>query len=242
MKSYSYKKTKDIRLNIGRILSGLLVVIGASIVFYISFPLISWHIYFTPVFASLDVTAPIPKTTILTKEGIKTLVTSASQKIAGANYKDAHTWFPTYQIINENEAKQTTYTLVIPKLKIKDGIVSTSSYDLSKHLVHYGGTAMPPNNGNTVIFGHSTLPQLFNPNDYTTIFANAHKLEIGDEIIATINNVSYTYRVKTILVVNPTDTSIFSQEFLTPHLTLVTCTPPGTTWKRLIIRGELEKI
>lgn len=230
-------------LNFLRIFAMLLIFLGLGIVFYVSFPLISWHVYFTPTLTEVDVTAPIPKTTVVTRETVKTLVMAAKQNMGGTDYYDAQNWFPSYQKRGMKIAtKQKEYVLSIPKLGITRAIVSTEDYDLSRHLVHYGGTSLPPDNGNTVVFGHSTLPQLFNPNDYTTIFANAYKLGINDEIIATLQQVSYRYKIKTILIVNPTETSIFSQDFDSPYITLVTCTPPGTTWKRLIIRGKLEKI
>ena len=120
--------------------------------------------------------------------------------------------------------------------------MSTRDNNLAIHLVNYQNTAIPPDNGNAVIFGHSTLPQLFNPNDYKTIFATAYQLRLGDEIYATVNGASFKYRVFNISVVEPTDTSIFEQNYDNSYLTLVTCTPPGTTWKRLIIKAKLEKI
>ncbi|MBI2431056.1 MAG: sortase [Candidatus Levybacteria bacterium] len=245
MTAYYYKRGGGAnRRFLFRILALVLVILGISMAGYVSFPLFSWHIYFDPVFASQDITAPIPKTTIVTEETIKSLKFWASQMANGVDYKDAQNWFPSYQNKESNQSaiKVERYNLSIPALGIKEAIVSTTDYDLNHHLVHYPGTSLPPQNGNAVIFGHSTLPQLFNPNDYATIFANAYKLRINDEIIATLEGVSYRYKVKTIFVVDPTDTSVFSQNFDGSYLTLVTCTPPGTTWKRLIIRGRLVPI
>ena len=92
-----------------------------------------------------------------------------------------------------------------------------------------------------MIFGHSTLPQLFNPKNYKTIFANAYLLKENDLIYATVENITYKYRVYNISVVDPKDTSIFTQDLNDSYITLVTCTPPGTIWKRLIIKARLEK-
>ncbi|MCL4353422.1 sortase [Patescibacteria group bacterium] len=125
---------------------------------------------------------------------------------------------------------------------MKDAVVSTRDYDLDKHLVDYGGTAIPPNAGNAVIFGHSTLPQLFNPKNYRAIFATAYKLNIGDKIFVKAAGITYKYVIDNITVVNPTDTSIFNQNVNGSFITLVTCTPPGTTWKRLVIKAQLKKI
>lgn len=244
MTRYYYKKTDSwsYRLLL-RLFAILIIVFGLGMIIYVSLPIISWKIYFAPVFASEDIISPIPKTTIVTNTTFGSLISSASQTLGGTNYQNAQNWFPTFNTSKtRNIPKITQYSLTIPKLGITNAIVSAIDYDLDNHLVHYGGTAFPPNKGNAVIFGHSTLPQLFDVKNYKTIFANAYKLGIGDEIIATLDHVSYRYTIKTIIVVDPDNTSIFSQNFDAPYLTLVTCTPPGTIWKRLILRAELQNI
>lgn len=220
------------------------MLFGLLTIIYIFFPLISWLIYFSPIFASQDIKAPIPKTTIVDPSTIGSLVLSSAQKISGVDYTNAQNWFPTLEgkLKQNSEVNVASYTISIPQLSIKNAIVSTTDYDLSKHLINYPGTAIPPKSGNTVIFGHSTLPQLFNPNDYKTIFATAYTLKVGDIIQVMVMNVLYTYKIYNITVVDPSDTSIFSQNYNTSYLTLVTCTPPGTTWKRLIIKSRIEKI
>lgn len=160
----------------------------------------------------------------------------------GTNYLNAQSWFPTYKNKKSGDAKIQSYTLSIPTLGIKDALVSTADNELEKHLVNYGGTAIPPDNGNAVIFGHSTLPQLFHSEDYKTIFATLYKLKVKDEFSVNVSGIVYTYKVSSIIVVEPSDTSIFGQDYNDSHVTLVTCTPPGTTWKRLIIKAKLEKI
>lgn len=239
----SYKKHthSHILKNSFRAVSVLFILIGSSILIYIISPFISWHLYFSPVFASGELTIPIPKTTIVTKDILGSLIETASGISDGVDYKNAKTWFPSYQP-QEKIVKILEYSLTIPKLGITDAVVSTTDYDLGRHLVHYGGTNLPPNLGNAIIFGHSTLPQLFNPKDYKTIFANAYKLQVDDTISVRVENVSYTYKIKIIRVVDPSDTTIFAQNLDNSYLTLVTCTPPGTTWKRLVIKGIMEKI
>jgi len=79
-------------------------------------------------------------------------------------------------------------------------------------LVNYQGTGIPGKNGNAVIFGHSTLPQLFNPKDYKTIFANTYKLKDGDTIYVIINNITYTYKIFKIVIVDPDDSSALVQK------------------------------
>ncbi|MBI4078894.1 MAG: sortase [Candidatus Levybacteria bacterium] len=244
MSTYYYQPQKKAQKSAVklRLISFALIGIGMGIVAYIFFPLVSWQMYFAPVFAAQSINAPIPKDTIVDKTTVLELVTQAKGTL-GVDYTNAKNWFPTQKPSSVAiSPKISSYTLSIPKLSIQNAIVSTTGYDLSRYLVNYGGTAIPPENGNAVIFGHSTLPQLFNPSDYKTIFATLYKLQIGDLAIANVSGVSYTYRIFSITVVDPDDTSVLSQSYDDSYLTLITCTPPGTVWKRLIIKAKLEKI
>lgn len=239
MNKYYYKKSQV--LNFRRIIRFCalgIFLIGISIVSYAFFPLLSWSLYFAPAFANQSVTIPIPKITVV--RSADSLLTSTIRSLT-TDYTNAENWFPNAPRKKSNSEIQS-YFLSIPALQIRNAIVSTQDNDLGSHLVNFEGTAVPPQIGNAVIFGHSTLPQLFKPTDYKTIFANAYRLKIGNEIIVQISNVIYSYKIYSITIVDPEDTSIFSQEYDTSYVTLVTCTPPGTTWKRLIIRARIEKL
>ncbi len=245
MTNYYYKKAK--KKNYRKIFKFLSLVItgfGLLAVLYVGFPLISWQIYFAPIISSQKIEVPIPKTTVVNSTTIKSLINAGAQTIQGVDYTNAQNWFPNLKIDNGEKtlSKISSYTLSIPALSIKNASVSTNDYDLAKHLVNYPGTAIPGERGNAVIFGHSTLPQLFNQKDYKTIFANAYRLKVGDEIFASVNNVLYQYQIFNIVVIDPEDSSALSQALDDSYLTLVTCTPPGTTWKRLIIKSRIKKI
>ncbi len=134
----------------------------------------------------------------------------------------------------------STYLLTIPKLKIKDAIVTIGSMDLKKSLIQYPQTTLPGQLGNTVIFGHSVLPQFFNPNSYLTIFSTLYRLEQGDEIEIKYDNNQYKYIINEMFEVKPTDFSVLEQRFDQKNLTLITCSPPGTYLRRLIIKATLK--
>jgi len=240
MNKYYYTKTKQTNVRaVFRTMSLIVFGIGLLGMAYIFFPLLSWQLYFVPVFAAGNLASPIPKTTIVTPSTIQSLLANS---ISNVDYSNAANWFPTYNTNLTTSPKATSYTISIPKIKIKDATVSTIDNDLDKHLINYGGTALPPEKGNAVIFGHSTLPQLFDPKNYRTIFATAHTLTVGDEMIVRVSDISYTYKIFNISVVDPSDTSVLAQNYDDGYMTLVTCTPPGTTWKRLIIKSRIEKI
>lgn len=225
-----------------RILGLLLLLIGFLMISYVFFPLFSWQFYFAEKFASQSIVSPIPKNTIVSSNSIGTLLTSASNSLAGVDYTNAQNWFPNYRYQRNGIPKILTYTISIPKLNIKNAVVSTADNDLAKHLVNYYGTAIPSEKGNAVVFGHSTLPQLYNSKDYKTIFSYLYKLSSGDKIIVNSAGVNYTYKVESVIVVDPDNTTILEQNYDDSFLTLVTCTPPGTIWKRLAVKARIEKL
>ncbi len=140
------------------------------------------------------------------------------------------------QLVNN---PQSIYYLSIPKLNIKDAVVSIGSMDLKKSLVQYPQTALPGQLGNTVVFGHSVLPQFFSPKNYLTIFSTLYKLKQGDEVVLEYDNSVYKYVIEEMFEVKPTNLSVLEQRFDEKTLTLITCSPPGTYLRRLIIKAKL---
>lgn len=239
MGKYYYKKSGDkLKRNL-RLVSIVFVIIGVSIISYVLFPIISYQIYFQPAFASQSIILSVPRANIV----IDSLISQAKNSIDGTDYTRAENWFPKFNpTATSGQAQTLSYTISIPSIKIENAEVSATDTDLTKHLVNYSGTSIPAGNGNAVIFGHSTLPQLFNAKDYKTIFANAYKLKSGDNIYAFVKGVKYSYKIFKITIVDPSDTSALEQDYDNSYLTLVTCTPPGTIWKRLVVKARLEKI
>ena len=170
-----------------------------------------------------------------------------SQNILGAvnsDYTQITNWFVNDQstetsgqiFSNDNNS---IYLLTIPKLKITDAVVTIGSMDLKKSLIQYPQTALPGQLGNSVVFGHSVLPQFFNPKNYLTIFSTLYKLKQGDEIFIDYDGVKYKYVIDEMFEVKPTDLSVLEQRFDQKNLTLITCSPPGTYLRRLIIKASL---
>ncbi|MDE2025998.1 MAG: sortase [Patescibacteria group bacterium] len=242
MKKLYVKKTKSNKKKLLlRLIGVVLILLGTSITAYVFSPLILWQIFIAPVLQSQSVVVPIPITTLVTPATIKSLFASQASAFSGVDYNDAKNWFPTAEA-EGHHSQVPQYMITIPKLNITDAVVSTVDTDLAKHLVNFDGGCTPPDKGNCVIFGHSTLPQLYDPKNYKTIFANILNIKINDTIIVNVNHVIYTYKVFSISVIDPDDTSVLAQTFDDSYLTLITCTPPGTVWKRLVIRSRLQTI
>lgn len=107
---------------------------------------------------------------------------------------------------------------------------------LHNGVVHYPDTALPGQTGNVVIFGHSS-GQWWAPGDYKFVFTLLDKLKSQDLIYLDYQGTRYIYRVYDSFVVKPTDLSVLNQGSKN-ILTLITCTPVGTSTNRLIIRAQ----
>lgn len=237
MAKYYYKGKKRNYKILFKLMSVAVLICGAILFSYTFFPLISWQIYFAPVFASQKIDAPIPNHTVINPANIGALIASATNSIS-TDYTNAYNWYPGIQEKGSNIA---AYKISIPKIGITDALASNEDTDLTKHLVQFNSDTLPGKDGNSIIFGHSTLPQLYDPTNYKTILANAYKIEVGDEIIVNMEKRQFNYKIESITVVEPSDTSVLAQNFSDSFLTIITCTPPGTIWKRLVIKARIQK-
>ena len=160
---------------------------------------------------------------------------------SGTDFTQLSNWFIDGQTnLSDNSTLQKTkYTISIPKLKIDNAVVEVGSLDLKKSLIQYPQTALPGQFGSPVVFGHSVLPQFFNPKSYLTIFSTLYKLKQSDQILINFDNVEYKYLVEEMYEVLPADLSVLEQRFDGRYLTLITCTPPGTYLRRLVIKARI---
>jgi len=209
--------------------SYLFILAGLLILSWALWPIVSFTLFAAPQFSG--VVSPL-------QDG---LVLSPIVSAATPDYTNANVWFPTSPQ-KKVVSKVTAYTVSIPKLKISDALVTISGDDLNKSLIHYGGTGLPGEYGTAVIFGHSVLPQFYNPTNYRTIFSTLPTLKIGDDIFVRYDGVEYRYVVYEMLVTEANDLTPLAQRFDDSYVTLITCVPPGTYWKRLNVRARLEKI
>lgn len=157
------------------------------------------------------------------------------------DYTKASNWFPNQPQSNINLAGRI-YFLSIPKLKINEATVKIAGEDLDKSLIHYGGTGLPGDYGAAVIFGHSILPQFYDPKNYKAIFSLLPKLTEGDEIFVKYDGITFRYVVKGMRVTTPNDISILEQRYDSSYIKLITCAPPGTYWKRFEVTAQLESL
>jgi len=90
--------------------------------------------------------------------------------------------------------------------------------------------------GNVVITAHSSGFESFGP--YRFAFTKLGELEEGQEFQITTNGTTYTYRVYSKEIVWPNEVDKLPQDNRST-VTLVTCWPVWTNFKRLLVHAEL---
>lgn len=144
-------------------------------------------------------------------------------------------------------------TLIIPSLDLTVPIQSPSTASLVREdwtaleteiqesllhgVVHYPGTAKPGQAGNVFITGHSSyFPWI--QSAYKSVFARLSALEPGDEYWVFFNGDKHRYVIQEKKEVLPSDVSVLEQPIGKRVSTLMTCTPVGTTLRRLVLVAQ----
>lgn len=159
------------------------------------------------------------------------------------NYVDDHSgkwWGNTLPIAGEDIGPDNT--LFISKIGVQAPIVMAASRNqpeidklLLEGVVHYFGTAMPGERGNVFITGHSSY-YWWSDGKFNTVFSILDKLVAGDIISVNYGGKKYTYKVFDMKVVLPSEVGVLEQGN-DSILTLMTCTPVGTNYRRLIVKA-----
>lgn len=153
---------------------------------------------------------------------------------------------------NENTSKENfcvpdqdpALELCIPKLQMHVSVANNADIKninskLRNGVTHLIGTAEPGNEGNAVFFGHSSAyPWEKGPNK--TVFIHLNKLQVGDDMYFIQGGSKWHYRIQSVRTVSPKDISVLYQDASESISTLITCWPPGTTLKRLVVTAQLQ--
>ena len=135
-----------------RTLALFFALAGIFLLVWVLFPIITYEL-FPPKFDHF--VSPVPRNT------------------QNLDYTKASNWFQNgvsqEEFLPESAIKY--YTISIPILNIENATVTIGGEDLAESLIQYPGSALPGKRGNAVIFGHSILPQFYNPENYLAIFS-----------------------------------------------------------------------
>ena len=136
--------------------------------------------------------------------------------------------------------------VIIPKINVEIPVVydepsveeAAIQKALERGVVHYATTPVPGQNGNAVIFGHSSN-NILNKGQYKFAFVLLNKLETGDIFYLNKDGVRYGYKIYEKKIVKPNEVSVLNGTGDKPATaTLITCDPPGTSLNRLVVIGE----
>ena len=120
----------------------------------------------------------------------------------------------------------------IPKIGLTAYVVEGVSVDdLKEGPGHYPETPFPGQKGNAAIAGHRTT--------YGAPFANLDDLAVGDKIVVTTLQGTFTYGVSDTQIVNPDQVEVLN-DFGDNRVTLTACHPKYDLSQRIIVTGTLE--
>lgn len=150
-------------------------------------------------------------------------------------------------IVNESSIAATKESkVIIPKINVEipvdynqTTITETDMQNaLENGVVHYPTTTRPGETGNAAFFGHSSN-NIFNKGKYKFAFVLLHTLVEGDTFYLTYDGKVYVYKVTSKQVVDPSNVGVLDPiPGKTAAATLITCDPPGTSLRRLVVVGE----
>lgn len=138
--------------------------------------------------------------------------------------------------------ESTDFGIVVPKIganaRIIPNVDSANERDylavLKKGVAHALGTAFPGEGGHVFLFAHST-DYFWNVGAYNAVFYLLGKLDKNDEINIFYKGQRFVYRVVDKTIVDPSQVEYLTRKTNKEFLTLQTCWPLGTTFKRLLV-------
>lgn len=210
------RKSNKNKIGYLRYVGILLLLIGVIFLFVTYKPLI--FAYFSYVFAPIDSTPHVQ-------------ISSNGSEVTKVITKSTETVFV-----------DKDFGIYIPKIKANVKVVSNvNPYDktvyekaLEQGIAHAQGTSLPNQTGNTFLFAHSAV-NFYEQRKYNVYFYLLNELEKGDPIYISYNNNIYKYLVLETKIVDSTDTKYMNKYMDEDTLTLMSCWPAGTNWKRIIV-------
>lgn len=157
---------------------------------------------------------------------------------------------PQHEVLNINPEKRispvdTDFGIVIPKINANAPVIANVDPEnqkeyqiaLSKGVAHAAGSSLPSQTGNMFLFSHSA-GNFWESSRFNAVFYLLNKLEAEDEIVVYYQGKKYPYTVTSKTIVNPSEVKYAQSSYNQNSLVLMTCWPPGTTLKRVIVEAK----
>ena len=151
----------------------------------------------------------------------------------------------------ENEVKNNTiipkdkeFGIIIPKIgvntKVFANVNSQNESEYGKKLkygvAHAKGSGFPQDDRTVFIFAHSSS-DFYRNNNFNTVFYLLRKLEVDDIFYLVYKKKLYSYKMVEKRIVTENEVS-YLQDNKKYDVILMTCWPPGTSYKRLLVMGK----
>lgn len=209
-----------------------ITLVGAVSIVLAAWPTFIWNISTSKRLGAKVENLPVPQEQVIVQNQL------ALGNIQVVKDKDGFTYFTTTfnPLKDQNQVRPKEFYISVPKLKIDKAQAKVDTLNFKENLSHFPGTVLPGEVGNAFVTGHSVLPQFADPKDYNAIFTKLPSLKVGDEVYVDIEGKNLKFLVQFSKVVDPHDLSVLSP--ISPagrNLTLMTCVPPGTSSKRLVV-------
>ena len=136
------------------------------------------------------------------------------------------------EVITEVNPGDEIGIIEIESINLRNVIVeSTDNKFLKYHVCHFENSAMPGENGNFALAGHSSTYY------QNQVFNGLHKVKVGDTIKITTINDEFIYTITETFIVESNEIEVLNQDITKKEITLVTCTNGGK--QRFIVKGEI---
>ena len=134
------------------------------------------------------------------------------------------------------------FGLYIPKIKVNAKVIKNVDPYIEDEYIealrygiaHASGSSFPNQSGNVFLFAHSAV-NFYEQSKYNIYFYLLNELEKDDDIYVSYNDFVYRYSVLETEIVDPEDTEYLGEYMEEDTLTLMSCYPAGTNWKRVIV-------
>jgi len=217
-----------------KLVASVLILSGLALLTAIFTPIVASTVRFRffspPKLIDPSATGRYPMPKIITALGVTTV-----------DYSDASRWFtsPPTAVPVTPRSGVSFFTLSIPSIGILNTPVEINGTNLKKNAVHYPGTTLPGTVGNSVILGHSALPGLYKKDNPLVVFNPLPQIKVGADVTVKYDGLTYRYVVKKIQEVTPSQVEVLAPTPDRYQLTLITCVPLGTYWRRFVATADL---
>ena len=151
----------------------------------------------------------------------------------------------TSAVTHPQVAAELPTKIEIPKINLSAVVVNPTittvavlDKELLKGAVRYPTSAKLGEDGNVVLFGHSSYLPVVGNQAYKT-FNEIQKLVVGDSITVYSSDTAYTYRVRSVVKEVANGNTAVPLSVAGKILTLVTCNSFGAKEDRFVVTAEL---